>query len=64
MLWRVWFEFAKAPDFEVVLESERIEDAKFRAQQLAVDCGWTEMYRKCWAIPANLMRGSDEPRVC
>ena len=59
MKWRVWFEFPTAPDFEVVLESERIEDAKFLAQQLAVGYGWTEMYRKCWAVPADMMRGSD-----
>jgi len=60
MLWRVWFEFPKSPDFEVVLESERIADAKFEAQKLAVACGWTEMYRKCWAVPASLMRGNDD----
>ena len=59
MKWRVWFEFAKSPDFEVVLEDERIDSAKFRAQQLAVACGWTEMYRKCWAIPADMMRRDD-----
>ena len=63
MKWRVWFEFPTAPDFEVVLENDNIQAAKFEAQKLAVACGWTEMYRKCWAIPADMMRGSDESRV-